>query len=235
MRNIHEHFRAINPINGVLFDILDRLPIGVVVVKFGCEVCEMNELAQEIVSLDDGVWIDHQILRAHSNSETKHLHAFVDRMVDPERGTLTAGDNVLALSRPSLLPSYIAMVAPINSRDEDIGEPFAVIFLSDPHRQNNFDSARLETIYGLTPAQARLTILLVQGLSLEEAAEKLYVSLNTVRSHLRQIFSKTDTKRQSEVVRIILSGVIGIIGRRGPSRSSARPRVSRPSAPLGAK
>ncbi len=235
MRSIDEHFRAIDAINGLLFDILDRLPIGVVVVGSGCEVCEMNELAQEIVSLDDGVWIDHRTLRAHSNSETKHLHALVDRMVNPERGTLTAGDDVFALSRRSMLPSFSAMVAPINSRDEDIGEPFAVIFLSDPHRQNNFDPARLERFYGLTPAEAQLTILLVQGLSLEEAAEKLNVNLNTVRTHLKRIFSKTGTNRQSEVVRIILSGVIGIIGRRGPSRSSARPRVSRPSAPLGAK
>ncbi len=196
MSDIQEHFRAIDAINGVLFDILDRLPLGVVVVGFGCEVCEMNEPAQEIVSLDDGVWIDHQTLKAHSNSETKHLHAVVDRMVDPERGTLTAGDDVVALSRPSMLPSLSAMVAPFNSSDESSSEPLAVIFLSDPHRQNNLDSARLETIYGLTPAQARLTILLVQGLSLEEAAKKLNVSLNTVRSHLRQIFSKTDTKRQ---------------------------------------
>ncbi len=229
MSDIQEHLRAIDAINGVLFDILDRLPLGVVVVGLGCEVCEMNEFAQEIVSLDDGVWIDHQTLRAHSNSETKHLHALVDRMVNPERGTLTAGDELFALSRPSLLPSFIAMVAPINSRDEDIGEPFAVIFLSDPHRQNNFGPARLERYYGLTPAEARLTILLVQGLSLEEAAEKLNVSLNTVRTHLRQIFTKTGANRQSEVVRIILSGVIGIIGRWGPPRSSAGPRVSRPS------
>ncbi len=104
------------------------------------------------------------------------------------------------------------MVAPINSRDEDISEPFAVIFLSDPHWQNDFEPARLERFYGLTPAEARLTILLVQGLSLEEGAGKLNVSLNTVRTHLKRIFTKTGTNRQSEVVRIILSGVIGIIG-----------------------
>ena len=143
MRDFHEHFRAIDAVNGVLFDILDCLPLGVVLVGFGCEVCEMNEHAREIVALDDGVWIDHQTLRAHSHSETEHLHALVDRIVDPKRGTLTADNDVFALSRPSLLPSFSAMVAPINSSDEDIVEPFAVIFLSDPLRQNDFDPARL--------------------------------------------------------------------------------------------
>ncbi len=232
MSNVHERVTAIDAVNRALLGILDCLPLGIVLVGFGGEVYEMNEHAQEIVSLDDGIWIDHQTLRAHSHSETKHLHALVDRIVDPKRGTLTADNDVFALSRPSLLPSFSAMVAPINSRGEEIGEPFAVIFLSDPHRRNDFDPARLERFYGLTPAEAQLTALLVQGLRLEEAAEKLNVSLNTVRSHLRQIFTKTGTNRQSEVVRIILSGVIGIIGRWGPPRSSARSRVSR-SAPLG--
>ncbi len=221
MRNIHERVTDIDAVKGALFDILDFLPFGVVLVGSGCEVWQMNEHAEEIVSLDDGVWIDHQTLRAHSHSETKHLHALVNWMVDPERGTLTAGENVFALSRPSLLPSFSAMVAPINSRDEDFGEPFAAIFLSDPNRQNDFDPVRLERFYGLTPAEAKLTILLVQGLSLDKAAEKLNVSLNTVRTHLKGIFTKTGANRQSEVVRIILSGVIGFFGGWGPPRSSA--------------
>ncbi len=141
MRNIHE--RVTDAMNEALLGILDRLPLGVVLVGFDCEVCEMNKRAREILSLDDGVWIDHQTLRARSHSETKHLHALVERIVDPERGSLTAGDDVFALSRPSLLPSFSAMVAPLNSSDEDIVEPFAVIFLSDPLRQNDFDPARL--------------------------------------------------------------------------------------------
>jgi DNA-binding CsgD family transcriptional regulator len=31
--------------------------------------------------------------------------------------------------------------------------------------------------------------------------------MNTVRSQLKQVFAKTDTKRQGELVRLVLTGV----------------------------
>ena len=43
--------------------------------------------------------------------------------------------------------------------------------------------------------------------SLEEVADKRGVSLNTARSHLKHAFAKTETSRQSELVRLIFSGV----------------------------
>ena len=48
------------------------------------------------------------------------------------------------------------------------------------------------------------------GLSLDEAAEKLGIKRNTVRAHLRAIFSKAGVTRQSELVRILLNGVLGL-------------------------
>ncbi len=88
------------------------------------------------------------------------------------------------------------------------------IFLSEPHPHNHFDAGRLERFYGLTPTEAKITILLVQGLRVVDVAKELDVSLNTARSHVRQIFAKTGANRQAEVVRMILSGVMGLNGGR---------------------
>ncbi len=223
MRNIHESVAAIDSMNGALFGILDCLSLGVVLVGPRCKVHEMNKRAGELVSLDDGIRMDSGTLTAVSHAETAQLHALVERMVYPERFHYAAGEDVVSLSRPSLLPSFCVIAVPLSNCDEQIGEPSAVMFLSDPHWKNDFDPARLGKIYGLTPAEAQLPNLLVQGSCVEEAAEKLCVSLNTVRTHLKQIFSKTGTNRQVEVVRIVLSGVIGNVRERGPARSLARP------------
>jgi DNA-binding CsgD family transcriptional regulator len=47
----------------------------------------------------------------------------------------------------------------------------------------------------------------MQGRSLDEASEELHVSISTVRTHLKRIFSKTGTSRQGELVKLLLTSV----------------------------
>jgi DNA-binding CsgD family transcriptional regulator len=58
----------------------------------------------------------------------------------------------------------------------------------------------LEERFDLSPRQAQLTSLLVQGFSLKEAAEKLGQSLGTGRWHLQEIFRRTNTHSQSDLI-----------------------------------
>lgn len=67
------------------------------------------------------------------------------------------------------------------------------------------DIDRVADRHGLTPAEARLARLLAGGASLKDAAERLGVSINTVRTHLRQVFQKTGVSRQAELIRLLLS------------------------------
>jgi DNA-binding CsgD family transcriptional regulator len=62
----------------------------------------------------------------------------------------------------------------------------------------------LQQLYGLTPAESRLALLLAAGNAPKEAAQQLQVGISTVRSQLKSIFAKTDTNRQSELVRLLL-------------------------------
>jgi DNA-binding CsgD family transcriptional regulator len=61
-------------------------------------------------------------------------------------------------------------------------------------------------LYALTPTEAQLTALLMQGVSLAEAADQLRVSRHTIRNHLKNIFAKTGAGRQAELVRQLLIG-----------------------------
>jgi DNA-binding CsgD family transcriptional regulator len=58
--------------------------------------------------------------------------------------------------------------------------------------------------YGLTPAEGRLCALLKSGLSLQEAAERLSIRRSTAVSQLKSVFFKTDTVRQSDLMRVLL-------------------------------
>jgi DNA-binding CsgD family transcriptional regulator len=66
---------------------------------------------------------------------------------------------------------------------------------------------RLRCHFGLTPAEARLAVHLVTGKSLRSAAAKLGISYETARSQLKNIFNKTGTGRQAELVVVILTAL----------------------------
>ena len=66
---------------------------------------------------------------------------------------------------------------------------------------------RLRCHFGLTPAEARLALHLVAGETLRSAAVKLGISYETTRSSLKNIFRKTKTCRQPELLIVILTAL----------------------------
>ena len=84
-------------------------------------------------------------------------------------------------------------------------EPAAALFLSDPEDEAHIDDAMVRRLYGLTPAEARLAVLLAQGHHLDEVGDILKISIHTARTHLKRIFGKTNTSSQSDLIRLVLS------------------------------
>ena len=62
----------------------------------------------------------------------------------------------------------------------------------------------LQRQWGFTSAEAQLAQWLMQGMSLSQAAEQGGVTINTVRTQLRSLFNKTQTRRQAELMRVLL-------------------------------
>ena len=65
-----------------------------------------------------------------------------------------------------------------------------------------FNSVQLSKSLRLSPRQGTLTALLAEGESLTNAARKLGMTLGTARWHLREIFNKTGTHSQIELVNL---------------------------------
>jgi DNA-binding CsgD family transcriptional regulator len=74
-------------------------------------------------------------------------------------------------------------------------------------------------LYGLTRAEARIAHALLDADRLADVAENLGVTLSTVRTHLQRAFEKTDTRRQSELIRLL-------VAHRLPVESIGRPTVN---------
>jgi len=59
---------------------------------------------------------------------------------------------------------------------------------------------RMGTLAGLSTREVEVLALITQGLSNKEIAEKLVVSVNTLKSHIRQAYRKIDVTTRSQAV-----------------------------------
>lgn len=62
---------------------------------------------------------------------------------------------------------------------------------------------RLQSLFDLTAAEARLAQLIARGDSVEEVAQKLSIKMTTARTQLAAVFAKTETRRQAKLVAIL--------------------------------
>ena len=69
--------------------------------------------------------------------------------------------------------------------------------------------ATLAAVLKLSPAEVRVAMALLDGRTPAESAQALSLSLHTVRAHLARMFAKTGTRRQAELVRVIMQAVCG--------------------------
>ena len=193
-------------LGGSAFAALDRVPYGVILVKADSKVCHANRMAESILNQRDGLSIIGGELHASLERDGAAIRRQIAGAITP--GAITAGPAAIAVSRRSGLRPFAVVISPLRTDSSGLfGDvtPRAVVFVTDPERSAEAPSIALQRIYGLTAREAAVTSLLVKGHVLSEAADILEIRLETARSHLKHALAKTDTSRQSDLVRLVLS------------------------------
>ncbi len=180
---------------------LNRLPIGVVVVDSAPRVLFMNRQGAEFLAEGDGLSIGPTgLCHAARPSETQTLHALIKAAVDGH-AKLPAG--AVSLTRIIAERPLSVVVAPLEV--EGGGPPVAVLLVGDLEHQPLPSADTISRLFDLTEAESRLALALAQGQRIDDAAEELGITVSSARTYLKRIFSKTETDRQSELVRLVLA------------------------------
>jgi len=72
-----------------------------------------------------------------------------------------------------------------------------VVVVTDPEFQLD-EAERLRR--GITPREIQVLELMARGMSNQEIADSLFVSLNTVKSHSSSLFGKLDARRRTQAI-----------------------------------
>ena len=197
-----------------LADSFDGLRTGVVVLDGGGRILVANRASREIAESRDGLSFDRDGPKGARSEDTSRLRKQIAEALGANgtKATRSVGSAII-LGRPSGKRPLEVIVAPIgNGRSAPGGESGRVaLYITDPESQVGAPAVWLQQLYRLTAAESAVTLHLANGSSLTETAEFLGVTRNTVRTHLQRILQKTDTRRQGELIKLVLGGPVGAV------------------------
>lgn len=188
---------------------VDRMLLGTVVFDETGTIMRVNRAAEEILKQNDGLCISGGHLEASYGQENRHLQTLIRRALADNASSTSGIGQAISITRPSARAKLgIAVRAnPLSEWAEGRHRPAVTVFIRDPEQKSMASRDVIQQLFELTPAEASLALLLADGMTLDEAADKLDIRKNTARAHLRSIFAKTGVTRQTSLVRLLLGSV----------------------------
>ena len=186
--------------------LLSSMGIASFILGANYEVMAKNYLAEHVLKNKDGLSIIGKKLVCIDKADQLTLTTMCDtirqNIAQGNRPQLT--DN-FTINRPQAGSTWGVLIRPVDSGDFMGAEnnPELLLLLRDSNRRQLPTPSLLIDIFGVTLAEARLTLKLLEGLSLTAAAEALGVSRNTARTQLSSVFSKTNLNSQTQLVKLV--------------------------------
>ena len=174
---------------------LNRINCGVILTPITRRPSFINTHAHAMLNKRDALLLVDGVLHARTAEDTQQLQRALSGHTGATCTTLTlrTGDITRSVG-----------VHVLRMPDTGAERVDSILFLTDPRITPAVSQSSLRALFGLTRAEAVLAELLVQGHSIEAAADRLCVSVHTARTHVKRILLKTDTGRQGELVRVMV-------------------------------
>jgi DNA-binding NarL/FixJ family response regulator len=186
--------------------VLDQFGFGVVIVEEDGRVVFANTQARRMSDRTGSFYLRDR-MRLFTSGQTAQLRARITAVAAADAG---ADDDIHGMTferedAPGDTLSLICM-----SLGAENGDARVAIVVSDPVHPVECPQHLLGALFGLTPAETLVVQGLVRGRQRAEVAAALGVSQTTIAFHMRNIFDKTGTSRQAELVARVMNAVAAI-------------------------
>ena len=186
---------------------MESMSIAALQVTGDCRVKYANRLGARYLRDADGLRQRDGFLFAVDPDRHQRLHSLITNATrNASDDSVSVPGGALTVPRRNAKTSLHVTVLPAPKEHRlTFLEPSALVFISDPGSPIRSRGSILQQLYGLTPTEARLASELLHGLELRDAAERMSIAYETARFHLKRLMTKTGTRRQTDLIRLILS------------------------------
>lgn len=208
---VHVHISRLEAERSLYSETLSRMEVATIFLDDTGKLLRSNAIAARMLQAGDGIGERHGQLRANLPSEQQRLQHLIAAALSPQAPPGPRLVEAMSITRSG--GGHLSLMVQRMARGSALeGERRAalVIFLRDHEQVQRAPEEIVRQVFRFTPAETALAMQLLNGLSLEQAADALHVTRNTARTHLSRIFAKLGVRRQTEMMRVLLGSVVSL-------------------------
>lgn len=188
-----------------LLSVADHDTRPTLLVSADAELVHCNRAAQTLLAQGMGLMMNGPHLVAANPTDRRLLQQAIARLVDFDARHQSSEPTVLTFASTSdqtAIVVVLRMAGEVFASTAGMRRPLVAISVRGGNVAHDAVRCAFAHQYELTMAQAKVSSLVFAGQPLGAIARTLNLSENTVRSHLKQIFFKTATHGQMELVHL---------------------------------
>jgi DNA-binding CsgD family transcriptional regulator/PAS domain-containing protein len=188
--------------SNILEQTLDSLSSGIFLLNRDGRIIFMNHVAEQQAQRRSGLTVvNHRLTPNETAAAAQFLQAMAsdDENVTPPMSIAFPDEN------GGLVATILRLDKGQRQHLSNSANPavFAV-FVQNPEIAPPIPGQAFAQLYSLTPGELRIALAMAPGLSPQEAADILGLSISTVKSHLQRIFEKTGSSKQADVMQLMM-------------------------------
>lgn len=194
----------------MLSQAFDLLTVGIVLTDAKARIVHANSVALKYLDQRSAIRRDGDFLSCRDPRTAMELSQAIQNASDGSAATFPRS----GIALPILNGDGIDLAAWVLPLDGGLRTQFAAsfaasaaVFLRQLGDVSPFPGELFVKRYGISPAECRVLMMLMQGMTVREAAITLGITEPTAKTHLQRLFQRTGTDRQADLMRLAMSSL----------------------------
>ncbi len=193
---------------------ISHLAFGTLVLDGTGKVLEANKIATELMARSSGIEMTGSRLQLSDPQVDRELQAAIGAAIQAKKQQRDYVELIRLTSPCGSLIAFLIMPTPLIVLYQGEHTPNVIVYLCDLEQHIGDQHERLLSaemlvakLFKLSRSEARIAVLLADGLTMTEAAADMGITEGSARSYTKRIYEKTNIKRQSDLIRLIYRSV----------------------------
>lgn len=193
------------------YDLVDRLSQPIILMYLNGDIAHHNHNVAEIVknsnllNLAQGKLVLPEEYQIKFNEKLKKLEYLYKKRHMLKEQKIDDFCIKIQDTKGDYLYLFASLLASERERNSFGVRPLVMLTLYYTSYNIFIKFETLKKLFGITPAEYKVALLLLEGYVPKEIAKKHAVNSDTIRKQLQSIYKKTSTNRQSDLVKLLLN------------------------------